>query len=186
VRRSGQNARRPLIRRLTRLHEAFLELHAGYRAFKFAVEALSLEDDALAQATGVWRRKNGPGLPALYILDRESSLSIAGSIANWLFQSRELVMRFPASIRGVLKLALLGMTDAEIAAELSISLAAVKKRWVSAFDRATSEAGNLFSEEPDGRHGTRGRQKRHRLLACMRARPEELRPFSRTPSERGE
>jgi hypothetical protein len=58
---------------------------------------------------------------------------------------------------------------------LELSMAAVKKRWVSIFDQARLSRPDLFPETR--MDGVRGRQVRHHLLAYLRTHREELRPF---------
>ena len=73
--------------------------------------------------------------------------------------------------------ALAGQTDAELAAGLHLTMPAVKARWRSIFarfeQREPAVAPTFFGQ------GAQGPQRRHRLLAWLRAHPEELRPLAR-------
>jgi hypothetical protein len=57
---------------------------------------------------------------------------------------------------------------------LFVSLPAIKRRWENIFDRVGSIRPDLC---PLG-NGTRGIQKRQRVLSYVRSHPEELRPFN--------
>ena len=74
-------------------------------------------------------------------------------------------------------MALTGKTDAELSAELGLSIEAVKKRWMSIFDRVDEFKPEMLAKT-DADNDGRGPQKRHRVVAYVRAHPEELRPFS--------
>ena len=53
----------------------------------------------------------------------------------------------------------------------------MKKRWAAVFERVATARPDLLPElEYDSDRQTRGRQKRHHLLAYVRQHPEELRP----------
>jgi DNA-binding CsgD family transcriptional regulator len=69
-------------------------------------------------------------------------------------------------------------TDEELANELAISVSAVKKTWRSIYERTSARAPELLPSlgvsKDDSRR--RGKEKKQRLLAYVRAHPEELRP----------
>jgi len=67
--------------------------------------------------------------------------------------------RCEAERQRLLVAALRGLTDDELSDDLMVSHSAVKNAWRSIY--------------------ARGKQKRQRLLAYLRERPEELRPFAR-------
>jgi hypothetical protein len=74
-----------------------------------------------------------------------------------------------------------GGTDEELSEDLGISLAVVKKTWRSIYDRVAACDSELLpaNEGTEAPIQTRGREKKHRLLAYLRDHPEELRPVSR-------
>lgn len=101
-----------------------------------------------------------------------------GSVVGPLFDYREPMLRLRYAEKQLLAEALKGGTDKELAASLNLSLPTVKKRWASLFDRVAEMCPVLLPntetrESPE----SRGPQKRHRILAYVRAHPEELRPF---------
>ena len=67
--------------------------------------------------------------------------------------------------------------DAELSADLGLSIEAIKKRWMSIFDRVDQFKPDILSPSDADSDG-RGPQKRHRVVAYIRTHPEELRPFS--------
>jgi hypothetical protein len=79
--------------------------------------------------------------------------------------------------REVLGLAVRGHSDLEISDVLSISGAAVKKRWERIYEQVNDVAPDLvpgFRREADGK---RGPEKRSKLLRYIAAHPEELTPY---------
>ena len=76
--------------------------------------------------------------------------------------------------------ALLGNNDAEIAAELALSVETIKKRWRLIFHRVSEhpEVRILPQHVVDGEEGRRGPEKRGALLKYLHAHLEELRPYA--------
>jgi DNA-binding NarL/FixJ family response regulator len=76
----------------------------------------------------------------------------------------------------VLRAALTGAPDTEIADQLGIPLPGLKARWSRIFERvAASDLGDRLA--PPKRNGTRGRQARHVVVEYVRKHPSELTPF---------
>jgi hypothetical protein len=74
----------------------------------------------------------------------------------------------------LLELALEGGDDVSIAKALFVTPPAIKRRWSNIFERVGSIKPELC---PMDGEGTRGTQKRQRILTYVRSHPEELRPF---------
>jgi hypothetical protein len=74
----------------------------------------------------------------------------------------------------LLELALEGADDLSAAKSLFVTLSAIKRRWSNIFARISSIRSDLCPLDGDG---TRGVQKRQRILTHVRNHPEELRPF---------
>lgn len=73
-----------------------------------------------------------------------------------------------------------GGTDEELSDNLGISVSAVKQTWRSIYERvATCLPELVLGVSPADVQTSRGKQKRHRVLAYLREHPEELRPVSR-------
>jgi hypothetical protein len=68
-------------------------------------------------------------------------------------------------------------TDKELAKLIGVSLPTIKKTWLSVYRRVATRRPDII---PDGPHreSERGKEKRRRLFAYIRAHPEELRPIS--------
>jgi DNA-binding CsgD family transcriptional regulator len=97
------------------------------------------------------------------------------SIAAGLFQ-RHLPPQFAFTPREqeLLELALEGADDPSISRSLFVTLPAIKRRWSSIFERVSLLRPEICPFDGDG---TRGVQKRQRILTYVRSHPEELRPF---------
>jgi len=105
-------------------------------------------------------------------------MAVTGSFINPLFHYREPVLRLREADQRLLLAALGGLTDEELSRKLRLTLPAVKKRWISLFERTVHARPDLFPEVDHREDGAkRSRQKRHHVLAYMRSHPEELRPF---------
>jgi hypothetical protein len=168
----------------------FAEDHAGYWVNRLLAEVTNQEERQWRMGEGVWRvlsnfesfyseNPNSPWNPgrSLVICTRDEALSVTGHSCITVFQHRRPELRLRNGDQRFLETALDGLTDDELARKLNITCASVKKRWLSLFTRVSAIRPELFpgSALPD--QPTRGRQKRHLLLAFLRSHPEELRPY---------
>jgi hypothetical protein len=160
---------------------SFVKLHQGYRMNRLLTETVGVGERALYETVPGWRvisSFDDPNISrAFWTITREDALAIMGSILASLFFHREPVLQLRASDQRLMIAALDGLTDEELSLRLGLSLAGVKKRWISIFERTADVKPDLFPScsNHDGRQ--RGRQKRHHLLAYLRSHPEELRPI---------
>jgi hypothetical protein len=98
------------------------------------------------------------------------------SVAAELFHHRyPPQIAFTRSEQELLEAALEGLDDASAAKALFVSVAAIKRRWASIFGRVAAIRPDLCPPEAEG---TRGIQKRQRVLTYVRNHPQELRPFN--------
>ncbi|MDQ2900334.1 MAG: hypothetical protein M3Y07_11120, partial [Acidobacteriota bacterium] len=111
----------------------------------------------------------------IYLMTPDTVKLVPASVGNVIFTFRAPVLRLKDSDQQLLIAALKGATDAELAAELGVTFAAVKARWRSTFERIGEVMPELVGDL-GGREG-RGLQKRHRVLAYVRNHPAELRPY---------
>ncbi len=152
---------------------AFQEQNAGNRLRRFTLETDDPEVAARFQKYGLTplRERNGSTVLSLH---RDQAL-VGGDLASQKFFSyAPPVLGFTAAQRAILLLARQGYTDGEIAAALDKTTDSIKKRWSGIYARfATAFPGRL----PEGREGSRGAEKRRTLLAYLKDRPEELRPY---------
>jgi hypothetical protein len=173
------------------LAASFLDGHRGYRLNRIFVEVVNeVERVSYLERTGIWRvisefREFYLRHPetkwnrdrCLAIITRDEAFQVPGHIAAMLFQFQEPRLGLLAADQRLLEAAQAGLTDEELARQLGIGLASVKKRWRSIFERVSARP-DLFPGIADGPDdASRGRQKRHHILAYVREHPEELRPF---------
>jgi hypothetical protein len=161
------------------LGTSFVESFAGYRFNRVLKEAIGASRIALALATGTYRivAEFQEHESALAVVTRESVLTAPYSVAARMYRYEAPVLRLRPAEQDLLAAALAGKTDAELSADLELSIEAVKKRWMSVFDRVDEFKPEILSNAGVD-SDTRGPQKRHRVIAYIRSHPEELRPFS--------
>jgi hypothetical protein len=189
---------------LTTLASSFVEAHSGYRNRRILGEAIGNLEVSHFIAAGVWRRvKSFDDLPetgevrwgksrALFVMTRKEAYAVPISNTIHLFQYRRPLLGLRESDQRFLQVAFAGLTDEELAARLNVHVGSVKKHWLDIYDRMIKALPELFSDcLGSGDARTRGKQKRHRVLAYVRDHPEELRPFEysretrRNPLHRG-
>jgi DNA-binding CsgD family transcriptional regulator len=161
------------------LGTSFVEHFAGYRFNRVLKEAIGDSRIALARATGTYRllAEFPESESALAVVTRESALTAPYSAAASIYRYQAPVLRLRPAEQELLAAALTGKTDAELSADLGLSIEATKKRWLSIFGRFDQFKREILNQtEADS--DVRGPQKRHRIVAYIRAHPEELRPFS--------
>jgi hypothetical protein len=170
------------------LGRAYQELFAGYRFSRILLELVdeldmwhtrALKSFRVASRFEEFRRanpQNGWNLErCLMEVNLDSMRDDPHSVAAGLFQ-HHVPPRFGFT-RGeqeLLELALEGADDESIAQASFVTLAAIKHRWSAIFQRVGSVSPDLC---PLDGEGTRGTQKRQRILTYVRNHPEELRPF---------
>jgi hypothetical protein len=166
---------------------ANLSCFDGYRVRQVLLEVTSATEIEYAKSFQVWKllstledyHRRNPGNSwnrdrALFAIDFAGghSFEVTGG------HNREPILGLRNSDQELLEAALRGTTDMELSAELGLKLPALKKRWASVFNRvAVAKPDLLPGLDGDVDRQTRGRQKKHRLLAYVREHPEELRPF---------
>ena len=161
------------------LGTSFVEHFAGYRFNRVLKEAIGDSRIALARATGTYRllAEFPESESAVAVVTRESALAAPYSAAASIYRYQPPVLRLRPAEQKLLAAALSGKTDAELSADLGQSVEATKKRWMSIFERVEQFKREILSPTEVDSDG-RGPQKRHRVVAYVRAHPEELRPFS--------
>lgn len=175
------------------LIQAFLQEHAGYRLKQILLERCG-EEAMRRVLTGGFRlyrdfseyyKSQGAEPPAderFYLcgISREEARAAEGSTVSPLFLYAEPRFRFRPVDQALLRRAVQGETDEDLAANLGISSSAVKKRWAAIFEHSASVAPDLFPKErsqPSETQRKRGAEKRRRILAYLRHHPEDLRPY---------
>lgn len=130
------------------------------------------------------RAEEGPNLlnqPHLFGLTRDLAAPQIGTWLTEFFKYEEPRLHLTRGQQRLLMEAMDGATDAELAAQLNISVAAVKRTWRDIYDRVYDRVPELFPPEWFREEGgsKRGKAKKPRLLSHLRDHPEELRPIAR-------
>jgi hypothetical protein len=163
----------------TLLGTSFLENLAGFRFNRVLKEAIGEPTIALARATGSYRcvAEFPERESALFVVAPEDARDIPFSVAARMYRYQAPVLRLRPAEQALLAEALDGKTDAELSEALQVSVEAVKKRWISVFGRFEEFRPDILAGA-DTESARRGPQKRHRVLAYVRAHREELRPYA--------
>ncbi len=115
--------------------------------------------------------------PHIVGLTRDIEISRPASWVGALFRYHPPRFGFSRSEQELLLSALDGATDEELSKSLHVSLATVKKQWLSIYRRVAAGLPELISSEStEGPESKRGKEKRRHLLAYLHEHPEELRP----------
>ena len=172
----------------------FRLVHGGYRVRRLLQEAHGAHEVAMLTSAGLRLKSDyaeyfaanrsgepppdeRPALMGLYADDPESRL--LGTTAAGLFHYMEPRFYFSLGEQRVLARAVLDESDEEIARELGLSIAAVKKIWRRAYERIDDEDPGLLAIDAGGPGTTRGKEKRRTLVRYLRYHLHELRPIAR-------
>jgi hypothetical protein len=169
------------LRVLNLANEAFRVVHAGYRVRAFVQQAL-LSDEPWLAGAGFKRRTDplpGQQQTVLYGITREDAATmLPGSSVRHIFEHQEPRFRFSAAQRRLLRLALYDETDEHLMPCLDVSVHGLKKLWRGIYERVDDAEPEFFGDTAgSGDDGRRGPEKRRQVLAYVRQRPEELRPW---------
>jgi hypothetical protein len=180
--------------------DVFLEIHQGYRLKEMIANQLENTqrlEFVLNSGALLWDAENGryggssqrntseivnnPHLLGVTLDIERARRPWRPSWVGKLFDYHPPRCGFSRSEQRLLQLALAGeSTNEELAGALGISLPTVKKLWVSIYrrmnDRVPEISSGAVPEDTD--ESTRGKEKKRRLLAFVRERPEELRPVA--------
>jgi hypothetical protein len=157
----------------------FIEIHAGFWFRQIILEAATEEDKRHTEETQIFRiirnfdNKGG----ALATITCEDTLRVVAHPLAPLFLPKTPKLRLRDSEQQFLRVACDGLTDEELSRALHMSVSSVKKRWLGLFQRIADAHPAFFADDTGGHHQTRGRQKRHVILAYVRSHPEELAPY---------
>ena len=170
--------------------------HGGYRARRLLQEAHGPRERVMLGSAGLRLKSDyadyfasqrgdvpaageRPALMGLYVDDSEGRT--LGTAAASLFHHSEPKFYFSPAEQRVLARAVLDESDEEIARELGLTVAAVKKVWRRAYDRVADEDPHLLDADTDTADpgSTRGKEKRRHLVRYLRYHLYELRPITR-------
>lgn len=169
-------------------NEAFRVAAGGYNLQAMYFETSAQDAPAIA-AAGFQRRLysdesaleplSEQARPAFLSVTREEvRASLPGTSVRHVFDHHPPLFRFSASQRRLLWLALFDDSDAHLTERLEISVHGLKKLWRGIYERIEDRMPEFFGDTAGGDEGKRGPEKRRQVLAYVRQRPEELRPWS--------
>jgi hypothetical protein len=171
-----------------RLHlvSSFASLHAGYRFKRIMIELTNKQDHRFASEVPFMRTHHQfDACRALAVVERKDIQANQGSVLAPNFFGPLPKLFLGALEQELLLSAIDGAIDEEIGRRLGLTTRSVKRRWMVVFEQVSRSLPELFPETVNSELETRGRQKRHLVLAYVRKHPEELRPFCGSES-RGE
>jgi hypothetical protein len=154
-------------------HEAY-----GLRAVRLSMGCgLSRREDW----TDHWSRHSPPPeneRPYLLGMSKSEALDRPGTHASFLFLHVPPQFDFTARQQELLQQAISGATDEDLASQLNVSSSAVKKRWISVYERVSDAMPGWLESAASAE--ARGSEKRRHLLNYLRQHPEELHPACAT------
>lgn len=177
-----------------RTFQAFVEVHRGYPMGKIIQEFWDeMDPEFILNGWGrvvndyddYWQLLAHEDRPArrpfLIGVSRADVAANPGNIAAPMFLYSPPRLGFSRGEQRLLRQALVGQTDIELAHDLNVALTTVKSRWRSIYDRVGRSAPEILPPAAMAAtpRAARGREKRRRLLAYLREHPEELRPAGR-------
>jgi DNA-binding CsgD family transcriptional regulator len=188
-----------------RMLSAFIEAFRGYRVKEVLQELWDeIDPDLIGNGWGRVRtdyasyfETSGMPMPPhgrrpyLIGITREEALAEPRDPIAPVFVHASPRFSFSPGERRLLRQALAGLTDAELAAHLELALPTVKSQWRAIYSRVESAAPHVLPDDVlapaymagDAR-AIRGREKRRHLLDYLRRHPEELGPPAPLPSGR--
>jgi len=116
--------------------------------------------------------------PALFMLTREQARrTMPGTPARNAFEWQPPRFRFNAAQRRLLRNALFDESDEALMALQGVSTHGLKKLWRGIYERIDDVEPEFFGDAGGADDGKRGPEKRRQVLAYVRQRLEELRPW---------
>ncbi len=174
------------------MHGVSWTVTRGYRFKELLIEAIGEAARDSALRAGFLERCALPGprapdppgkRPFLMGLTREEAHGQEGSTMSYFFVYTPPRFGFTARQQKMLRLSLLrpDFSSETLAAEMGVSVGAVKNWWRLVYERVSQADCDLLPLGDADR--ARGPEKRRRLLQYLREHPEELRPYKppRTP-----
>jgi DNA-binding CsgD family transcriptional regulator len=167
-------------------HAAFRDAHLGYNLRALMHQNFRPQHKVFLLASGMAlfheftanEAGNVDDASVIVGMTRERSLAEpVGSPISLLFRTELPRIYFTASERRVMRAALSGASDRDIAKQLGVSRDAIKGAWKNVFRRVDEGARKLSALDASREGGTT--QRRRQLLEYIRQHPEELRPYLR-------
>jgi hypothetical protein len=169
-------------------NDTYRTFHDGYnlRAIYYETNAI---DQYAAAPSGFLRRRfaNESDLltvplelrPAYFGLTRaEAWNQLPGPPTRNSFEHQPPLFCFSASQRRLLWFALFDESDEALMPTLDVSVHGLKKLWRGIYERIEDRMPSFFGDAAGGDDGKRGPEKRRQVMAYVRQRLEELRPWT--------
>jgi len=102
---------------------------------------------------------------------------LPGMPARNSFESQPPLFRFSSTQRRLLWLAIFDESDEALMRALDVSVHGLKKLWRGIYERVEDAAPEFFGDSTPDTDGRRGPEKRRQVLAYVRQRLEEVRPW---------
>lgn len=171
---------RPL---LARAIEHFVYAHRGYRLRRMLREdPYPIADVLVASGMTVAHDFTDIGRKVLIAEPSAATHIFPSSTVSMLFNYSPPQVHYSNAERRLLDLAVDGLNDGEIAAELEVSANTIKQSWRSIYERTMRKVPlALGAAGQSPLDGVRGQEKRRHLLTYLRDHPQELRPHANTP-----
>jgi len=119
----------------------------------------------------------GDRLSYFRVTREEAVVNVPGSSIGHIFNHHPPLFRLSSSQRRLLWLSLFDDNDDALEERLGVSMHGLKKLWRGIYERVQDQQPDFFGDAADDDDGKRGREKRRQVLAYVRQRPEELRPW---------
>lgn len=167
---------RPL---LARAIEHFVYAHRGYKLRRMLREdPTPIADVMVASGMAVQHDFADLGRKVLVAEPGDAPQLFPSTTVSMLFNHSPPEVRYSNAERRLLELAVDGMADGEISAEMGVTASTVKQTWRSIYDRTLRRVPlALPPEDRVSGDGVRGQEKRRHLLTYLRDHPQELRPY---------
>ena len=107
----------------------------------------------------------------------EAIAQVPGSSIGHIFNHHPPLFRLSPAQRRLLWLSLFDDNDDAQMQRLGVSAHGLKKLWRGIYERVEDQAPDFFGDIASDSDGKRGPEKRRQVLAYVRQRPEELRPW---------
>ena len=184
----GHDLSNPTVQKVIAMaNDTFRTFHDGYNLQAIYYETGAI-NDLVAAASGFdrlqYRDESAVAAlpveqrPAFYGLTRARAVTmIPGPPARNAFEHQPPLFGFSASQRRLLWLALFDESDEALMGPLDVSVHGLKKLWRGIYERIQDRMPEFFGAEASTDEGRRGPEKRRQVLAYVRQRPEELRPW---------
>lgn len=166
------------------LAQMFEELHRGYRLRSWMTRVSYTQDlrhfiqagtELSSKVSEEELRGDRLRWPALTYLDAPSAKAKHSWMSMFFHYTPPRLLLNERS-QSMLRLALRGLRDDELARELNVSAETVKKLWRQVFEHVRDIDPQLLPQQSGASEGTRGPEKRSRLLRYLESHPEELTP----------